>query len=154
MMMKSNKQFKLGDATVQITKATDKSVVLKLTGKECGFVTLMQLNANQLKSIYEFIMGEAIVERGDIQTCIVEFIHAKHREYTKNGEETDFSYKYYESKNSQLQLVTIGAHCVVSLNTENKHYRTLSFRTYDVLDTLRKMAEAINLSMGEAMMQF
>lgn len=157
-MMKRNgilKKLFIGKTKIKISSATANDVILKITSHEHGFATLVKLTKEQLESIYTFIMSDGVVECYKTENLIIENIHAKHRECTKCANEDEFTYKYYESKDCQLQMITVGGHCILSLNDGSKHYRTISFRTHDVLDSIKKLRKGITYSMCEsAMMKF
>ena len=156
MKKQMNKNFKLGDVTVAINKVTTENVVLKFTGKEHGFVTLVEFNVKSLQEIYRFISKNNYVS-SQLNARFVDGLRMKHREYTRCDHETEMTFKYHTSDDGGIHIVILGGHCMISITAgypDMRHYRTIAFNLCDNFDVLEKLRGYIGYQMGEAMMRF
>ena len=154
MMMKDKflKEVSIGQVKIEVSGATESNVVLKVTDTDDhGVITvLIKLNKDQLGSIYDFIMHDGILEYNKTENLIIENIHSIRCEYSRRCGEKESTHRQNDSKDSQLQIITIGGHCILSLNDGyEKHYLTISFKTYDAIESIKKLRNVIRKAMME-----
>lgn len=151
MKKELRRKVNLGNCSITLGTVDRTGVMLKLTGREHEFKTILKLTPEQCKKIYEFITQNGIVEKAMSDSFKIEGIRAKHREYTKDQNEIDFTYKVYECDDSWIEIKTSGGYCMISLFGD-KHYRTTVFRTHDVMDNLRILKNTANYLLTEYIM--
>lgn len=139
------KAHRIGNVTIYVVKATEDFVIFKLTGRENGFETGIKISIEQAKNLYNAIYETRTVTPV-MKLTNISGVFAKHRELTKLTDEKDFTYKYYESREAEINVISKGGHCIVSIS-EDKDYRTFSFRAYDYEETFRRMAEEVKRQM-------
>ena len=125
MKNQNTKNYKIGDVNIYISKATKDYIIFRITGRENGFETGVKLSIEKAKVLYHAILDSKHVSPS-IRIINIDKVHAKNREYTKLNDEPNFTYKYYESKNAEINVISKGGYCIVSISAD-KDYRTFSF---------------------------
>lgn len=138
--MREENLFKLGNLLVENVRVTTSNVTFRLTDTDKDkqeLYILIQFSKEQLQSIYNFIVSSTEVEGGDINTFIMEYLYA----IVCSAHDDSW---LHMSSNSQLQMVTLGSHCIVSIScSENKHCITTSFAANGILDILEELKDII-----------
>lgn len=140
-MKQNNKFYRVGDVVISVVKVTDEFIIFKFTGKENGFETAIKIAKEKALQLYHAI-NDAKHISPSMRMMVIDKIHAKHREYTKLNDEPEFTYKFYESKNADISVISKGGHCIISISAD-RDYRSFSFRTYDFEETFFRMAEEV-----------
>ena len=143
-MKKTNNNFiKIEDCVVRLVRVEGDFVIFELTGREQGFKTTFKISKSQVNELGCILSNASIINAMGISDKIVN-IHAKHREYTMTDKETCMSYKYYESRNCEIHVVSRGGYAIVCLRDNNDNvYRTVAFRVQKYADQFKKMARMI-----------
>lgn len=128
MMKKENNVFRIEDCVVRVVRLEGDYAIFEIIGRERGFKTTFRIGRADFRRLASFVYdAKSISTLGT--SNVIKNIHAKHREYTMiHGKETQMTYKYYESRNAEINIVTRGGHCIICLHDDEIVYRTLSFR--------------------------
>lgn len=145
---------RFGKVIAKTVKVTDKGVIWQLTSNEVGMKAYIRLTADQMEAI------EAFVDHSDVVNIdakgSIENIPVKYRCYTRRGDETESTYKYYKCKNASMQMITISGEMIFDIKASDDsldyHHITCSFFGYDVKNQINKVAPIIKNMIGEHMM--
>lgn len=145
MRNKTNKKvIRLGDCMIRVREVHETYAVLELKGRECGFKTYLKIYNTDAKTLMTVLMESTTI--APLAGCKIMGIHAKHREFTQCSDETESTFKFYESRHASIEIISSGGHCIITLADEGtgKIYRTTSFEAYRHLEDLKRFRSTVN----------
>lgn len=145
--------LKVGDHRITCDKIgrNNGNIVFCITGKENGFDTRVMLNRKQLADLEEFI-SKNHVHRAWTNYRTVKCV-AKHKELTRCTGERKFSKKFFETKDGRIKVAHSGEYLVITIyENDGKVYRSMSARTYDVVENMISFKNYVRNKAGKQMM--
>jgi hypothetical protein len=145
MMKKENNVFRIEDCVVRVVRLEGDYIIFEITGRERGFKTTFRISKSDFRRLANSIYDAKCISTLVVDT-IIKDIHAKHREYTMiAGEETEMTYKYYESRNSIIYISARGGHCIVCLTDgKDKVFRTISFEVQKHVNGFKRLSKMLS----------